>query len=177
MYTCIDKWFDTCNSRTVHNVKPHRCGMGLHEAEQIQALMRMKSLMETMRYSDNEERKSKKPFQKGIIISIESILSLYEEMKTEGYSYLLTSRLNQDCLENLFSRIRGMGSNNSHPTPVEAMNRVRLLTIGKDPQHIVNNPAVEMSGISEPFLTSEITAEIIDHQPVEMKYSIFNGDQ
>ena len=61
-----------------------------------------------MKYADSESN-AKKPFQKGILVNIKSTLALYQEMKEEGYSYLLTSRLNQDALESTFSRLRGIG--------------------------------------------------------------------
>ena len=87
----------------------------------------MKKLVENMRFCDNMEKKTKKPFQKGILISIQSTMSLFKELKNEGVDFLHTAKLNQDCLENFFSRLRGVGGNNNHPAPVEAMDRVRIL--------------------------------------------------
>ena len=42
-------------------------------------------------------------------ISIQSLLQLWNELQNVGFKYLLTNRLNQDCLENLFSAIRFKG--------------------------------------------------------------------
>ena len=56
---------------------------------------------------------------------------------------MLTGKLTQDILENFFSLLRGIGGYNTHPGPVEAINRMRIIKLGKDPEHIVNNPAVE----------------------------------
>ena len=36
-----------------------------------------------------------------------------------------------------FYRLRGIGGDNNHPGPVEAMNRIRLLLLGKDPELII----------------------------------------
>ena len=104
----FDRWFDASNSRHVDEVKPLRKPFGFKENIQIKALKDMEDLMNTMKYADSESN-AKKPFQKGILINIKSTLVLYEEMKEEGYSYLLTSRLNQDALESTFSRMRGVG--------------------------------------------------------------------
>jgi len=41
------------------------------------------------------------------------------------------------------SRFRGIGGDNSHPGPAEAIRRIRVLTIGKDPANFVNNPNVK----------------------------------
>ena len=40
-------------------------------------------------------------------------------MSASGVKYLLASRLNQDCLENLFSIIRGKGGNRDNPSVTE----------------------------------------------------------
>lgn len=48
-----------------------------------------------------------KPSQAGLLISTTVVLCLSEELlKKRGYRYLLTGRLIQDCLENIFSVIR-----------------------------------------------------------------------
>ncbi len=49
-------------------------------------------------------------------LSINSLLQLWQLLKDEyGYKYLLTNRLNQDCLENLFGVIRGKGAGYDNP--------------------------------------------------------------
>uniref|UniRef100_A0A1E1X2M4 Putative tick transposon n=1 Tax=Amblyomma aureolatum TaxID=187763 RepID=A0A1E1X2M4_9ACAR len=48
-----------------------------------------------------------KPSQAGLLISTSVVLSLAEELLCHrGYTYILTSRLSQDCLENIFSIVR-----------------------------------------------------------------------
>ena len=59
-----------------------------------------------------------KPWQKGMILPTNTVLSLHNELVVNGdYTFLLTCRLTQDCLENLFSQIRGLGD--SHPSTVQ----------------------------------------------------------
>ena len=76
---------------------------------------------------------------------------------------MLTSKLNQDILENFFSLIRGVGGYNTHPGPVEAINRIRIILLGKDPEHIVSNPAVEVV-VEVEEEESKITSRGIDDE-------------
>jgi len=59
---------------------------------QITALKEMLFLVENMYFGNEEASIKKKPFQTGIIVSINSTLDLYAELKKEGTPYLLTSR-------------------------------------------------------------------------------------
>ena len=47
-----------------------------------------------------------KPGQTGVILSTLAIISLSDELLARDLDFLLTARLTQDCLENLFSTIR-----------------------------------------------------------------------
>ena len=47
---------------------------------------------------------------------IQSLLGLWEYLKTEqSFQFILTSRINQDCVENLFSIIHGFGGHRDNP--------------------------------------------------------------
>ena len=48
-------------------------------------------------------------------ISIKSLLALWENLQRKGFKYFLTNTLNQDCVENLFSIIRGSGGHRDNP--------------------------------------------------------------
>ena len=88
-------------------------------------------------------RKTLLPFQKGIIIGIEATKQLYDDLKARlPLRYLLTARLNQDLVENLFSRIRALGLTFNHPGPVACKNRIRVLTIVKEADIIVRTASV-----------------------------------
>jgi hypothetical protein len=70
-----------------------------------------------------------KPIQTGVILSTLSVLELQDRLINSGnFKFLLTSRLTQDCLENLFSCVR---SKNPTPTPLELKNNLRLLTVAQ----------------------------------------------
>ena len=73
-------------------------------------------------------------FQKGILMAINSVKALQREMNEKfGFKYLLTHRVNQDCLENFFSQMRGRNGPNGHPTAVECLYTVKSIILGKNP--------------------------------------------
>ena len=58
-----------------------------------------------------------KPVQRGIMISTTSVINVTEYLiKTRKFSFILTSRFSQDCVENLFSQIR---RKNVIPNPLQ----------------------------------------------------------
>lgn len=65
----------------------------------------------------------------GILMSINSVKALRAEMKKKfNFNYLLTHRLNQDCLENMFSQMRYRNGANDHPTPTECLNNLKHIS-------------------------------------------------
>ncbi|CAK1601293.1 unnamed protein product [Parnassius mnemosyne] len=52
-------------------------------------------------------------------ITINSFRQLYQDMKSEGYDYLLTRRINNDCLENFFGLVRQAGGNCREPSCIQ----------------------------------------------------------
>lgn len=78
-------------------------------------------------------RKHLYQFQKGLIISSQSLPKLYGMVKEKyGISYIMTYRLNQDGLEHLFACLRQMGGRYEHPNTVAVKHRVRIHLLGKD---------------------------------------------
>ncbi|XP_065075480.1 uncharacterized protein LOC135699203 [Ochlerotatus camptorhynchus] len=70
-----------------------------------------------------------KPWQASIILATNSILRLQDLFLNEkGYSYLLTSRFTQDCVENLFSQIR---IRQKKPTALQFKNLLKSVTISQ----------------------------------------------
>lgn len=80
------------------------------------------------------ESKSWKPSQMGALISTKSVLDLQNLFLNEmNYKFLLTSRLTQDCLENLFCTVR---AKQIKPTALQFKNNLKLITVSqylKDP--------------------------------------------
>ncbi len=136
----INDAFDVLNSRIPYDEKNKmKSSFGDERFQwQNEILEKMKKLMYTMRVGNN---KNLLPFQRGFIISIESLRGLYRDfMKKHHGRYLLTSRLNQDCLENFFFRIRRLGGFYDHPQATEVRNRIQLLILSSGKVETIISP-------------------------------------
>ena len=143
----VDKWFDTMNSRSPYDAKLERCGFGISTeatAAQESALDRMDRLITQARKVSPKQplgRTSLLPFQHGILRSSASLRGLYRDLQSVNpdLKYVMTSHLNQDCLENTFSQLRGMCGANTTPDAVEARVRLRILLMAPSPLQAVNS--------------------------------------
>lgn len=65
-------------------------------------------------------------------ITISSILEIWKTLHAvQNYRFLLTSRLNQDCIEKCFSTICGSGGNRDNPDVMELRARFRFAAVDK----------------------------------------------
>lgn len=65
----------------------------------------------------------------GFRVTLASTLSLLTYVtKTLGFKYLMTARLSQDSIENLFGILRQMSGCNDHPTPTQFLISVNCLS-------------------------------------------------
>ena len=160
----VDKWFDALNSRIPFDARIERCGFGVSSeamTAQEAALRNMERLIKgtrkaTLRHPGG--RACLLPFQRGMLRTIESPRGLYADLKASmaNFKYLMKTHLNQDCLENVFSQLRGMGGQNQHPDAVEARARLRILLMAPSPLVAANSSgrAVRLEA-EEAFLTTE----------------------
>ena len=119
---------------------------GINEELQLNSLYAMQELLSYMFFMGGKNGGlCRKPFQSGIIASIKSVIGLYFELKSEGVLYFLTTKVNQDIVESLFSNIRGIGGGNSHPTPVDTISRIRKLCVSKNVDSVLDNSNVKQS--------------------------------
>ena len=120
----INSWFDAANARNRREALYSKSG------SKIKSLLLMMEIIPKITFSSANRQFSWKPIQTGILVSTQSLLDLFASLVASGsYNYLLTSRLTQDALENLFSQIRGRG--NSHPSPVHFRHCLRLISISQ----------------------------------------------
>lgn len=114
----FNDWFDLLNShlKYVGNC-PGKNAFGTNLDTQKNLLNKMSAFIANMRVGNH---KGLIPFQKGILLTNRPIPELYDYVH-DNYKvdYLLTSRLNQDVVENFFAYIRGMGGPNDLPTPLD----------------------------------------------------------
>jgi hypothetical protein len=84
---------------------------GANTVDQFNVLDRMNIFLNNFRVLHSRTgkiRTAKLPWEHGLLCSIKSTKALYTDLVVNGpFKYLMTAKLNQDCLENLFSRIRG----------------------------------------------------------------------
>lgn len=107
----IDRLFNCFNSRHEWDSAPMR-GAILTESGHMAFLEECSSWLSTVTAQSGRRL----PCLDGWKHNINSLIGLWNDLKCEhGFTQLLTSRLNQDCLENLFSVIRGKGGQRTNP--------------------------------------------------------------
>ncbi|KAH8021370.1 hypothetical protein HPB51_015517 [Rhipicephalus microplus] len=85
-------------------------------------------------------------YAEGLRVTLKSTMSIFEYLTKElGYKYLLTSRLSQDPLENVFGILRQMSGSNDHPTPTQFLlsaNCLSFCSLAKAPANENMSPSV-----------------------------------
>lgn len=133
----VNDWFDIFNSGKKDYLIPTKCAFGTNLTEQIAALDQMYTAINDMSCIG---KSCNQVFQKAILISIKSLKDLFFDLKYKfDIEYILTQKLNQDCLENFFSQVRTRGGLDDHPTPLNALSRIRMIVLGKNPGILSNN--------------------------------------
>ena len=112
--------------------------VGLNIDSQMKSLDEMQDLCTYMFFNGKNGGLYKKPFQSGILTSIKSTKALFFELTDEGIEYLLTTRVNQDCLESYISCVRGVNGPNSHPSPGEAVTAIRKLSVTRNVDFVLD---------------------------------------
>ena len=128
----VNNWFDILNARF------SLASLFKSSSAKIEHLDYMIALFHDLHFSG---RDGWKPIQTGVRLSTESVVSLYDDLVVKGsYKYLMTGRLTQDCVENLFSQIRSKGD--SHPSPVHFRHSLRLISIAQY-MHVSQNSSYD----------------------------------
>jgi hypothetical protein len=123
----MNKWFDLMSSR--HPILAISRFVEEKYDLKISFLSSVIDVFESMGISKPGAASSWKPVQSGVILSTMSVLQLQDRLlNRDDFKFLLTARLTQDCLENLFSCVR---SKNPIPTALEFKNNLRLLTVSQ----------------------------------------------
>jgi hypothetical protein len=158
----VDNFFDIFNSRIPYDkTKPLKCGFRINLEIQQQMLLRFKNLINRPL---SFGKKHLLPYQKGILTCISALVDLFPHLQQKyGITYLLTSRLNQDVVENSFSKIRAMGGTNNSPGALEFQRRLRLLILGGCSNYSVNTGSVEPADREEPVLSQDVISTITDN--------------
>jgi hypothetical protein len=117
----MNEWYDVMNARRIP------ASLFPSSTQKLQLLRSVMDVISSMEFSG---RTGWKPIQSGIQLSTSVVLNLYDRLVVNGnYKFLMTGRLTQDCVENLFSSIRGRGD--SHPSPVLFRHNLRLISLSQ----------------------------------------------
>lgn len=141
----LDKLYDTI--LTMRVIKPQKEGKKAEQSSnQKQANNESVTRNENPETIKSKKKKNEKeknptdgllPFQKGFLMSINSLRSLFKDLKSEDYTYIMTSRCNQDILESYFSKVRGLGRFYDHPLPTTVSQRLKSLILSRNASDIM----------------------------------------
>ena len=110
----FDQLFNCFNSKCSTSAAPLRYALSA-ESKHHAFLVDTLSWLKTVRSKGERAL----PCLDGWKMAIVCLLMLWADLHQDGTKYLLTNRLNQDCLENLFSVIRGKGGQRDNPEPLQ----------------------------------------------------------
>lgn len=149
----VNNWFDLMNSYSpAHSKVPSKNAYGLKLEEQDKIL---KNMCDTINSMTCRGKRVKQVFQTAILVSISSLKYLLLDVQKLGMTYILTHRLNQDSLENLFSQIRSRGGLYDHPTPLNSLYRLRMIILGNNAGNIEKHKNTHTES-SEEYLSSQL---------------------
>lgn len=99
-------------------------------------------------------------FQKAILVSITSTKKLLCAVTANpeyNVSFIMTYKTNQDCIENEFALIRLNGGTHDHPSPLQALDRLKLITLGKGLTHqLKKNQNTQQVLVEEDHLITKV---------------------
>lgn len=117
----VNKWFDLMSSR--HPVLAISRQNEARYKDTLDFLSNFKDLLLRVTIGDGVF----KTVRAGVMLSTKSILDLQQNLiERHSFSFILTSRFTQDCLENLFSVVR---EGNPLPTPLEFKMALKIITL------------------------------------------------
>jgi len=102
-----------------------------------------------------------KPSQTGIILATTAVIQIQKELLSQGFCFLLTSRLSQDKLENLFGQVRRRIKT---PTAYEFKNALKIITVSQFLEKVRGGNYQSDDGVfvADFFEKSESSDEITD---------------
>lgn len=127
MLKLFNNWFDIFNSKFRKYERLYEYSVNIDYQNNI--LDDVTSTIKDMRVG--KIKTSLLPLQKGILLSNVSLKNHFEDLKQKFSAgdrpviYLITNRLNQDVIENLFGYIRAMRGINNILTPLDFHYRLR----------------------------------------------------
>lgn len=170
----FDRLFNACNSRTIKSSQPmgHAISNGSGHAVFFEDMLTFLQALKPAR------SKLELPCISGWQITIKSIIEIWKDLCSEKkYKFLLTARLNQDCIENFFSTIRGCGGHRDNPDVAQFRSSFRYIAVdklfvdnaGRNCENDLDNVLLDISSLSN-LLKSKLPGN-------ENRVSTSNSDQ
>jgi Transposase protein/87kDa Transposase len=167
----VNCWFDVMNSYKRFDALDQNCAYGVHLEQQDEILDRMAEYTSKLRciFATKDGKQRVHPnlvtFQKGILISISATKQMLPYLTERyGIQYIITHRVNQDALENLFSQIRTRGGLNDHPSPMNCVYRLRLQILGRN----FSDLKTQLNTTSEDDKATYLVAEVLKMAEIEV---------
>lgn len=113
----LNNLFDCLNSKSLYSSNMYSCALNDDKPYLLNKLMKAKEWCAQLELIQPIKVYGKVlPCFNAMEWSINSIIMIYTQQQNLGFKYLLTSRLNQDIIENTFSVFRQRGGFNRNPT-------------------------------------------------------------
>lgn len=111
----MNRLFDCLNSRSLYSKNIYNCALSDTNCVK-QFLITASSYFVDLYKLSKKEKITRPPCFNGFTQTINGVLYFFEDEKKHNISFLLTNRLNQDVIENLFSIFRQKGGYNRNPS-------------------------------------------------------------
>jgi hypothetical protein len=159
----VSTWFSIMNSYSVTHSEHVRKPYGIFLENQNNSL---NGIYETFKSMKCHGKNVLQTFQKALLMSVKSLQQLFIEMRAKyDCKYILTHRVNQNCIENFFSQVRNMGGLHDHPSPLQSIYRIRLIVLGKNPGVIQDRQNTDSS---QEVLEEYLVANVISGAELEI---------
>uniref|UniRef100_A0A2H8TYU1 Transposable element P transposase n=1 Tax=Melanaphis sacchari TaxID=742174 RepID=A0A2H8TYU1_9HEMI len=122
----ISNWFDLANVSQTNNRTTFKSPFGMFLYQQNKLLNEFYTTINLMRCK-GKNYTYLQGFQEGILMYINGIKQLFQILRENGVKYLLTGKINNDPLNNLFHQICSI---DDLPSPLNAVNILKKITLG-----------------------------------------------
>lgn len=140
----MDSLFDMFNSSQTKHYRSSKTAISMNNINQIQDMQNWINLWEFT------GTRNTIPCVEGWKLNVSALQCLWHDLNRNfEYEFLLTRRLNQDCLESLFSTVRNIGGNNDSPTTPKFVNQMKTLVTNNFLQSSIQGNCAD---IETPFL-------------------------
>ena len=110
----MDELWDSLNSCSLHHAKELARGV-TEKSKHVNFWQEKCDWINSWTFVKRDGSTFTPPCKRGWILTLSAVVQLWKEYQKDGLNFMLTRRLNQDCLENTFSSIRRKGGNNDNP--------------------------------------------------------------